>query len=45
MPRSLDGQKKPSEERSLDTLLPELVGDVAWRDFIFEQTATLIGMR
>jgi AcrR family transcriptional regulator len=29
----------------MDTLLPEMVGDHAWRDFIRERVSTLIGVR
>ena len=29
----------------MDTLLPNLIGDQAWRDFVRERTATLIGAR
>jgi AcrR family transcriptional regulator len=29
----------------MDTLLPELIGDLAWRDFVYERMAALIGVR
>src|SRR5271155_3368765 len=29
----------------MDTLLPNLIGDKAWRDFVYERVATLIGLR
>jgi hypothetical protein len=29
----------------MDTLLPDLVGDASWREFIRERTALLIGVR
>jgi AcrR family transcriptional regulator len=29
----------------METLVPELVGDAAWRDFIQKRTATLLGVR
>jgi AcrR family transcriptional regulator len=29
----------------MDTLLPDLIGDKAWRDFVHERVATLIGAR
>ena len=29
----------------MDTLLPNLIGDQAWRDFVRERVATLIGAR
>jgi AcrR family transcriptional regulator len=29
----------------MDTLLPSLIGDRAWRDFVLERVATMIGVR
>jgi AcrR family transcriptional regulator len=29
----------------MDTLLPDLIGDKSWRDFVHERVATLIGVR